>query len=781
MLHFHWSQNNSKGSIHAVDGEKYPLEMHVVYFKAKYIYYEEAAKYEDGLIFEVHFFYIQEDINDSLSPLIEKLSDVHRSGTSVAVVKSALARYVTIFVSDYFLYCGTIMDGKDRHRVTWIICRHPSGVSNSQMNEFRQLLGPDGFPLIRNSQKIYKIGNRKIYHVNGSDYFTEILYPFPKILPKKTEKLRIRFRFKPSNKTNKPTDNEQSKRKEEMKINPYLHVIEDKANNKKIINNKRKLENLNEKQKQYFEPALRRRNVINSVVHWLHNSVVQNKEEMTSLYETTEIEKEECSLEKSSATQATSTNICDALTEMKKNIPGVIKNKKPWSDDYSIDLTPSIKSTDFQSALPKPEDTFFKSNFNVGIIKNKTHKRNKVKLFSDLDSNFTQQLMNKNKLESDGIRVTNAHQNVLCTKSVGTIKKKLTKINSKHVNLEHHKKETDKEQEIKLREGNDHPRSSEALTRSLLRGFKNMYLKYKNDFDNRNSSNITNKSLLKNDYKKENKVSSSETKETSKDFSFEIINYDHQSVRGKKNHFDREKSNIKTDNENNSDGEYSQSSVSFTNGSCDKLYYIQQQEKKKIKSDHKKLAQKIDFLTPLKLDFDFLPDNFEVINEPNGRKHQPRKKRQQLKEAGFVCNDSIRKKHKRTQTLKILKSSSSEPKNIFYISNHPKKRVTLRGASDTSKEKKVKFKKRKKKYPNYKIDTQYKKVTRNDFKVSENKEKHTFSNVKVKKTSSHESLYIFIKKSIDNVADAANLDTKKKPGMLYEWLLSAKDLLTGPR
>ena len=36
QLHFHWGSDNTKGSEHEYDGQAYPMEVHIVHYKAAY-------------------------------------------------------------------------------------------------------------------------------------------------------------------------------------------------------------------------------------------------------------------------------------------------------------------------------------------------------------------------------------------------------------------------------------------------------------------------------------------------------------------------------------------------------------------------------------------------------------------------------------------------------------------------------------------------------------------------------------------------------------------------
>ena len=48
QLHFHWGSDNSRGSEHTINGEEFPMEMHIVHKKVG-LTVEEALGTSDGL------------------------------------------------------------------------------------------------------------------------------------------------------------------------------------------------------------------------------------------------------------------------------------------------------------------------------------------------------------------------------------------------------------------------------------------------------------------------------------------------------------------------------------------------------------------------------------------------------------------------------------------------------------------------------------------------------------------------------------------------------------
>lgn len=62
QLHFHWGSTDTEGSEHTVDGQHYPLEMHVVHFKSSYLTQEHALTEKDGICVLVYFFKVRHPI-----------------------------------------------------------------------------------------------------------------------------------------------------------------------------------------------------------------------------------------------------------------------------------------------------------------------------------------------------------------------------------------------------------------------------------------------------------------------------------------------------------------------------------------------------------------------------------------------------------------------------------------------------------------------------------------------------------------------------------------------
>ena len=55
QVHFHWGIDSSKGSEHTVDGKAYPMEMHLVHYKADLASSAEATEKDDLAVLGIFF------------------------------------------------------------------------------------------------------------------------------------------------------------------------------------------------------------------------------------------------------------------------------------------------------------------------------------------------------------------------------------------------------------------------------------------------------------------------------------------------------------------------------------------------------------------------------------------------------------------------------------------------------------------------------------------------------------------------------------------------------
>jgi len=176
-LHWHWGSVNTQGSEHTLDGNHFPIELHVIHWNTKYNNFTEALGYSDGLAVLGFFYEISTADNTQLDPITEKLEEVKEfaarrrsSFTSRFLnVREALLDYyvggisqdgtsspsgvtltdpatldmflpVEALRAQYYYYPGSLTTPTCNEVVLWTVFRQYLTISEAQLDLFRELM-----------------------------------------------------------------------------------------------------------------------------------------------------------------------------------------------------------------------------------------------------------------------------------------------------------------------------------------------------------------------------------------------------------------------------------------------------------------------------------------------------------------------------------------------------------------------------------------------------------------------------------------------------------------
>ncbi|KAK4881967.1 hypothetical protein RN001_005286 [Aquatica leii] len=165
QLHFHWGAVDMEGSEHTVDDVKYPLEMHVVFFKSEYLTHEAALKQKDGVTVLVYLFQLHAGTNIVINYVLSKLFFIGQAVSSARLSNIPLQFFLKKFEEDYFLYWGSVVTATKSHSILWLICREPIEITLDQMASFRLLLNSDSEPMLSNYRTLQPLGKRRLFHI----------------------------------------------------------------------------------------------------------------------------------------------------------------------------------------------------------------------------------------------------------------------------------------------------------------------------------------------------------------------------------------------------------------------------------------------------------------------------------------------------------------------------------------------------------------------------------------------------------------------------------------
>jgi carbonic anhydrase len=163
QLHFHWGADDTKGSEHTINGEEFPMEMHIVHKKVG-LTVEEALATPDGLAVVGQMFEISGEDNPVLTPLIESLANIENFDDKFDMNGSPLQVQDLLPSpnSEYANYAGSLTTPTCNEAVRWILFKQPIQISASQMEAFRALKDKGDMPIVDNYRPPQPLNGREV-------------------------------------------------------------------------------------------------------------------------------------------------------------------------------------------------------------------------------------------------------------------------------------------------------------------------------------------------------------------------------------------------------------------------------------------------------------------------------------------------------------------------------------------------------------------------------------------------------------------------------------------
>jgi carbonic anhydrase len=163
QLHFHWGADDTKGSEHTINGEEFPMEMHIVHKKVG-LTVEEALATPDGLAVVGQMFEISGEDNPVLTPLIESLANIENFDDKFDMNGSPLQvqDLLPSADSEYANYAGSLTTPTCNEAVRWILFKQPIQISASQMEAFRALKDKGDMPIVDNFRPPQPLNGREV-------------------------------------------------------------------------------------------------------------------------------------------------------------------------------------------------------------------------------------------------------------------------------------------------------------------------------------------------------------------------------------------------------------------------------------------------------------------------------------------------------------------------------------------------------------------------------------------------------------------------------------------
>ncbi|XP_012695242.2 carbonic anhydrase 4b [Clupea harengus] len=166
QLHFHWGLNGGPGSEHTIDGEQYPMEMHIVHIKQQYHSLSEALKDKSGVAVLGFFYQESGSSNKKYESVVNALKRITRPGTNTTLHDLSLDMLIPSHsnLSTYFRYQGSLTTPNCDESVVWTVFENTIPLSNEQLSAFSQLSFADGQNMTGTYRPVQPLNGREVYH-----------------------------------------------------------------------------------------------------------------------------------------------------------------------------------------------------------------------------------------------------------------------------------------------------------------------------------------------------------------------------------------------------------------------------------------------------------------------------------------------------------------------------------------------------------------------------------------------------------------------------------------
>ncbi|KAG5269390.1 hypothetical protein AALO_G00201490 [Alosa alosa] len=165
QLHFHWGAHGGPGSEHTIDGEQYPMEMHIVHIKQEYHSISEALKDKTGVAVLGFFYQESGSSNKKYESIVNALKYITQPGNNTTVKDLSLDMLIPSQenLTTYYRYQGSLTTPDCDESVVWTVFENAIPLSKEQLSAFSQLSFADGKNMTGTYRPVQPLNGREVY------------------------------------------------------------------------------------------------------------------------------------------------------------------------------------------------------------------------------------------------------------------------------------------------------------------------------------------------------------------------------------------------------------------------------------------------------------------------------------------------------------------------------------------------------------------------------------------------------------------------------------------
>ncbi|XP_017276774.1 carbonic anhydrase IV c [Kryptolebias marmoratus] len=135
QFHFHWGGSGRPGSEHTIDGERFPMELHIVHIKEPYRSLAEAERDTAGIALLAFLFEETAEDHPHLGTVIAALGRVKHNGSNTVIPNFRLSDVIPAAedLRSYYHYVGSMTTPGCEQAVDWTVFHRMLSISSRQL------------------------------------------------------------------------------------------------------------------------------------------------------------------------------------------------------------------------------------------------------------------------------------------------------------------------------------------------------------------------------------------------------------------------------------------------------------------------------------------------------------------------------------------------------------------------------------------------------------------------------------------------------------------------
>ncbi|KAG7322191.1 hypothetical protein KOW79_015049 [Hemibagrus wyckioides] len=169
-IHFHWGKNGGPGSEHTIDGEQYPMEMHIVHIKETYSSVLEASKDRTGLAVLGFLYQESDSANQKYESIINALPQIRIPDNKTTIKSVSLEMLIPSqdLLKRYFRYSGSLTTPDCAESVIWTVFESTIPLSKQQLSAFSALQFENGTAMTDTFRPVQPRNGREVTYSGGN-------------------------------------------------------------------------------------------------------------------------------------------------------------------------------------------------------------------------------------------------------------------------------------------------------------------------------------------------------------------------------------------------------------------------------------------------------------------------------------------------------------------------------------------------------------------------------------------------------------------------------------